>query len=60
MLLMTSCVYHIRVWRISCKKCPMVINIILPRIETTEKKSENTKVITDEYFPGKKGHKHLY
>lgn len=41
-------------------KCHMAINIILPHIETTEKRSGNTKVITDEYFPGKKGHKHLY
>lgn len=60
MLLMACCVYHIRVRRISCLKCHMAINIILPHIETTGKRSENTKVIIDEYFPGKKGHKHLY
>lgn len=28
--------------------------------EKGEKKSENTKVITDEYFPGNEGHKHSY
>lgn len=41
----------------------MAINKIQDRIETTgkgEKRSENTKVITDEYFPGNKGHKHSY